>query len=177
MSESAAVQSESAQPKQPHPLYPERWSDGTQRPAVNGIARKYPKVETSGPIVEQALRDRQAAILTDRGGPGSLTTLQQTAIARLTHVVLFIASWEDYFKRSDPYTRQGRVRTGYQAYLATLDRWVRLAQLVGMDRREKDISLHDWLNEATDEASDPRTDVTNGGSTDEQEHDDHGDGD
>lgn len=144
------MQSESAQPKQPHPLYPERWSDGTQRPAVNGIARKYPKVDRDDAAVALVITQTVDAIARDRGGRENLTTLQQRAIDHVVECDLLLQAWRNYFREQRPFSRQGRMRTGYTAYLSTLDRWMRLAQIVGMERREKDISLHDWLNEANE---------------------------
>jgi hypothetical protein len=169
IAEIAAVQSESEQSKEPHPLYPNRWSDGTQRPNVDGIARKYPKVDRDDAAVALVIAQSVDAIARDRGGRENLTMLQQRAIDHVVECDLLLQAWREYFREQKPYTRQGRMRTGYTAYLSTLDRWMRLAQIVGMERREKDVSIADWFAEAeaeeqSDEQHEDDEDGNNGNS-------------
>jgi len=177
IAESAAVSSESVPAKQAHPVYANRWSDGTQRSNAVSINRKYPQVDRDDAAVALVIAQSVDAIARDRGGRENLTTLQQRAIDHVVECDLLLQAWRNYFREQRPYTRQGRMRTGYTAYLSTLDRWMRLAQLVGMDRREKDISLHDWLAEGDDEPHDPTTDAPNDGGQDDgnSTEDDHQD--
>jgi hypothetical protein len=172
ISESAPAPSESGAAKQPHPLYANRWSDGTQRPSAVSLNRKYPRVERDYGAVALVIVQTTDAIACDRGGRDNLTTLQQRAIDHVVECDLLLQAWREYFRRERPYTRQGRMRTGYTAYLQTLDRWMRLASLVGLDRRERDVSIADWLR-GDDDERDPSTEATDSGGTDhEQQHED-----
>lgn len=174
IAECAPVATQSEPSKQPHPLYPNRWADGTQRSNTVSLNRKYPRVERDDAAVAIVIAQTVDSIARDRGGRENLTTLQQRAIDHVVECDLLLQAWREYFREQRPYTRQGRMRTGYTAYLSTLDRWMRLAQLVGLDRREKNVSIADWLAGADDdESSEPNTDdaINNGGSNGEEQHD------
>ena len=172
IAECAPAVPESVSEKQPHPTDPRRWADGTQRPGAVSLNRKYPRVERDDAAVALVITQTVDAIARDRGGRDNLTTLQQRAIDHVVECDLLLQAWREYFRENRPYTRQGRMRTGYTAYLSTLDRWMRLAQIVGLDRREKDVR-DDWFLAADDDDSD---DATTNTATDERSTDDEHEG-
>src|SRR5687768_6959850 len=85
--QSAAEQAESALGKRPHPNDPRRWADGTQRPNVDGIARKHPKMRADSAAVQQWLREKADSIAADRGGREALSTLQVDGAGELAFLL------------------------------------------------------------------------------------------
>src|SRR4051812_29252222 len=100
----------------------------------NQLARKYPKPALDDQGVPQ-LADRRHQIIEQRGGVDRLSPMQLGAIERFVILECFVNSWESYFMKSSPISRQGRVRSGYrEGYLSTLDRLMKLAAQIGVER-------------------------------------------
>ena len=120
------------------------------RSTVKGgqLARKHPRVTTDDPLTRQWMRERADAIIVDRGGRENLSTLQIAAIEQFPKLERLLDSWEQYFVAQGVFTRQGRVRSGYrEGYLSTLDRYLKLAALIGFERRAKAVpTLEEFLN-------------------------------
>jgi hypothetical protein len=148
--------------KLPHPTDPRRWADGTQRPGADGIARVWPKVETDDPTVARHLAGEVERIIEDRGGRDHLSTINERLISRIAALGLFLEHWEQFFLRAGIHTKHGRVRAGFvQGYLSTLDRYTRLAQLIGVTRETRPVRLstRQWL-EGDEPHDDGPTDET-----------------
>jgi hypothetical protein len=148
--ESAPELAESA--KRPHPTDPRRWADGTQRPNVDGIARKHPAMRTDRAAVQQWLREKAESIIGDRGGHDGLSTLQIDSAGELAFVLFVLSQWRDHFIEKGLTSPRGRVRSAFPSYLATLDRYIRLAQMLGIDRKAKQApSPAEWLESLGEE--------------------------
>lgn len=137
--------------KAAHPLYSNRWADGTQRLHADGIARKHPKMATDTADVQQRLREDRDAIIADRGGAENLSRILISASGELAFVLFALDQWKAHFIDKGLTTRRGRVRSAYASYLSTLDRYIRLAQMVGLDRRPRRVpSPAEWLDSLPD---------------------------
>ena len=106
--------------------------------------------ETKGQLPDafrQTVDEFRQAVITDRGGASELTTLEAAYIRRLSEieaVARLLAA--DLASRGLTMPR-GRVRSTFSRWLECLDRWDRLAQRVGTERRAKAVatSLRDYL--------------------------------
>ena len=122
---------------------------------ANQLAREFPKVDTEDPAIRQQLAEETARHIADRGGREEFSTAMIRLCERTAVAGLFVESWERFFMQAQErggagisiFTKHGRVRSGYQqGYLATLDRYMRLAQLIGLDRRPRKVeSPLEWL--------------------------------
>jgi hypothetical protein len=122
--------------------------------AGNQFTRKYPKPPTENPAVQQQLADRCEEIIEQLGGRDHLAATMITLVGRFAVLEAFVESWESYFMKSGPITRQGRVRSGYgQGYLSSLAQLQRLATLIGVERRLKEVteSPAEWLERISNE--------------------------
>lgn len=117
----------------------------------NQFKRKYPKPPTDDPDVQRQLAQRRDQIITDKGGRDRLSVMRLGDIGRYVVLEAFVTSWETYFMKSSPISKQGRVRSGYrEGYLASLDRLMKLGSLIGVERVARDIditdmNLHDYI--------------------------------
>lgn len=126
--------------KVPHPTHPNRWSDGTQRPGADGVARKHPKPDLRSIA---GLDDFLAGIIADQGGDAELATIRRGYAEKLTSVEgLYRMLAADVVARGI-FTKKGRTRSTFTALLAVIEKWDRLAQRLGMERRTKDAGLLD----------------------------------
>lgn len=106
----------------------------------NQARRKYPKPALEDPAVQQQLAQRRDQIITQRGGHERLSAMQLGDIERYVVLEAFVTSWEHYFMKSSPISRQGRVRSGYrEGYLSSLDRLMKLGALIGVERISVDV--------------------------------------
>jgi hypothetical protein len=123
---------------------PGRNADGTFTPGNVAALRHgaYSRQVQAGALDAQAearaaLREREAAIVSDLGGPDTVSVLQRDAVARYVGLSLV----EDYLTRAivdrGPLTPKGRQRAALTALLQVSDRLQRIAQMLGVDRRAK----------------------------------------
>jgi hypothetical protein len=94
----------------------------------------------------QSLAEKRRAIETDLGGASALSTVQRDAVERLIEVDLMAQSLAAELLVSGIFTHRGKVRSAFAAFLQLLDRWQRLAVLVGVERRAKPIDLAHLLS-------------------------------
>ena len=137
--------------KPPHDVYPDRSADGTVR-AGNQVAQKsgiYSAAVKRGEVpteLRQTIDEFRAALISDQGGASELTTIQVGYLTRLCDVEVCCRLLQNDLVTRGVFTAKGRVRSTYDKFLATIDRWDRLAQRVGADRRARQIpSLRDFL--------------------------------
>jgi hypothetical protein len=129
--------------KRPHPTDPRRWADGTQRQGVSGVATKSGLYATGhcSPELAAIIGDLdafRAGVLTDQGGHADIETIRRGYVDKLTSVEgLYRLLAADVMRRGI-FTPRGRVRNTFTALLAVIEKWDRLAQRLGMERRQKD---------------------------------------
>ena len=103
-----------------------------------------------------ALRDAldgfRDALVADQGGYRELTTVRQGYVERLVATEGVLRLLEGDLAQRGMLTPKGRVRSTYTAWLAALDRWDRLAQRLGLDRRASKVpTLDAYLAQRKDE--------------------------
>jgi hypothetical protein len=141
--------------KQPHPLYADRWADGTVR-VGNDVARKHGADSGAvkrGQLPEDlrvTIDEFRSGLITDQGGAEELTTLQAGYITRLTDLEVCSRLLQADLVARGLITPKGRVRSSYDRLLATFVCWDRFAQRLGFERRARPIpSLQEYLERAT----------------------------
>ena len=75
-----------------------------------------------------------------------VSTLKAHAIEQTGHVLVVLRFLGENLAAAGPLTGKGRTRAATTAYLQTLDRFMRLAQLLGLERVAKQVpSPADWI--------------------------------
>lgn len=111
--------------------------------------------ETAGrldPELRQSVDEFRDGLISDQGGLEGLTTVRAGLIRALVHVeavrrILF----RDLVERG-MFTPTGSPRATHDRFMATLDRWVKLADRLGVERRPRQLDtldLADYQGEAT----------------------------
>lgn len=138
--------------KVPHPIHPDRWSDGTQRPGFPGPALKHGvrAFETRGDAalpgdVRNSVDDFRLQVMRDRGGPEDLSAVETGYIRRLGELETVARLLASDLASRGLFTPRGRVRGTFSRWLETLDRWDRYAQRVGLDRKPKRLETIDAI--------------------------------
>lgn len=86
------------------------------------------------------------AITTDLGGEDALTALKRGAVREAARVEVILAALGDNLLAQGTLTGKGKTRSATMVYLHTLDRFVRLVQLLGFERRARRLpSPAEWL--------------------------------
>lgn len=147
--------------KVPHPIYPDRWADGTQRPGFPGPALKHGvhSFETRGSAalptdLRVSVEEFRSQVVADRGGMDHLTAIEGGYIRRLGELETVARLLASDLAQRGLFTPRGRVRGTFSRWLETLDRWDKYAQRVGVDRRARQIStLQAYLEQRTADAA------------------------
>ncbi|MFN7982530.1 MAG: hypothetical protein U0Q11_11780 [Vicinamibacterales bacterium] len=120
--------------KSPHSTDPNRWADGTLRP-MNKAARQHGGYESRQDSTSvQSLDAEVSALIADNGGPGNVSMVWRDLARRFVesdHITTRIFE----FLRESPLTNSGRQKRALHVYLAAIDRQLRLAQLLGLERK------------------------------------------
>jgi hypothetical protein len=91
--------------------------------------------------------EREAAVLADLG---DLSTIQRGLVRRLVHAEL-IAEWlEGNLIAEGVMTTKGRTRASVATYLSVVDRLSRLASVLGLERRPRQLGTIDAVREAVE---------------------------
>ncbi|HKW00733.1 MAG TPA: hypothetical protein VJN96_12970 [Vicinamibacterales bacterium] len=105
-------------------------------------------------VLRQTVEEFREAVIADRGGPSELSTLEAAYIRRLSEVETVARLLASDLATRGLTSARGRVRSTFSRWLECLDRWDRLAQRVGTDRRSRAVpSLRDYLTHAREEES------------------------
>src|SRR5437867_13238693 len=100
--------------KQPHPIYSDRWADGTVRARFPGPALTHGQHAYQHRGLPEDLRlsieDSRRGVIADQGGADALTTLQAGYIARLCDVDVAIRLLQNDLIQRGMFTGRGRVR-------------------------------------------------------------------
>jgi hypothetical protein len=91
------------------------------------------------PELAEAHRARVEAIETDLGGAAQLSAVQLPLVSELARLQLITDSLGADVLARGVLTGKGRTRAAVTVYLAVLDRQQRLAQLLGLSRRQRDV--------------------------------------
>lgn len=113
---------------------------------VHGLRRR-PGLELPEEVRE-AIAEKRQAIAADLGGEAALSQLQRDVLDRYLDLDGLASFQAAELARHGMTTSKGRARALFSAFLQTTDRQVRLAQLLGLERRERAVpSLSDYLDE------------------------------
>ena len=100
-------------------------------------------------VLRQTVDEFRESVIADRGGTSELSTLEAAYIRRLAEVETVARLLAADLASRGLTTPRGRVRGTFSRWLECLDRWDRLAQRVGTDRRSRSVSsLRDYLAQA-----------------------------
>ena len=120
----------------------------TGRPSNAGGRLTCPAAElTEQASVRQGLADKRAAILSDLGGEAALSRLQLDLVDRYVELDTVASRLGGNLVAEGPLTAKGRTRAALSAYLAAVDRVHRLATALGLARRQKTVSLTQYLTD------------------------------
>ena len=139
-----------------HPRLPDRYADGTMRPGHPGPALKsgaYSRLVREAALPEQAevramLADAEAAIVADVGGIDAISTMKRDLIGEYQTLWVVARHLSDNIVARGPLTPKGKQRAALTAYLSVVDRLTRLAGILGLDRKARDIgsmSAQEWI--------------------------------
>jgi len=91
-------------------------------------------------------REQVAAITRDLGGDDQLTAVKRSMVRELARVEVILASLGDELLERGVMTGKGKTRAAATLYLKTLDRFEKVARLIGLEGRTKQVpNPADWL--------------------------------
>lgn len=90
-------------------------------------------------LADEAMAEKEQAVLADLGG--NVSTIAAGAVHRYVAAEALLAWMEARLIDEGVLTRKGHQKALHKAYLAQLDRVVRLAQLIGLEKKAKGVSL------------------------------------
>ncbi|MCC7177062.1 MAG: hypothetical protein IT177_01610 [Acidobacteria bacterium] len=103
-------------------------------------------------------------ITADLGGEDELTALKRGAVREAARVEVILAALGDNLLEQGTLTGKGKTRSATMVYLHTLDRFVRLVQLLGFERRARRLpSPAEWLAGRVDTAGQDNDGGSDGG--------------
>jgi hypothetical protein len=98
------------------------------------------------PDVAEWHRQQVEAITADLGGPSELSALRLAAVREVARLEVIAGALGDELLDGGVLTGKGKCRAATTTYLQVLDRLLRLSQLVGLDRKAKQLpNPADWL--------------------------------
>lgn len=154
MSEPFAEIPASGPGKPPHPTDPARWADGTLRPGntaalVHGAHSNQVKAGTltAQDDARQARIERERGILADLGGEDTLSTIARDQVGRYAELGIVADYLWANLATNGVLTGKGRQRAALTAYLQTIDRLVRMAQTLGLERKARRVSFTDAVSQ------------------------------
>ena len=107
------------------------------------------------PDLRQTTDDFRAAVISDRGGVETLTTIEAGYVRRLAELETVARLLAADLAYRGLFTPKARVRNTYMRWLETLDRWDRFAQRVGVERRAKRVATLQDVLTGDSHAQDP----------------------
>lgn len=92
------------------------------------------------------LAERRAAVVADLGGEDALSTIAESTIHRYVVADALLSWMEGNLLAEGVITPKGKRRAMHNAYLAQLDRVVKLANMLGLDRKARSApTLHEVM--------------------------------
>ena len=92
-------------------------------------------------------------VIEDRGGVAALSAVEAAYITRLCELEVCARLLSNDLAQRGMFTARGRVRSVYGQLLQTIDRWDRLAEKVGRERRARQVDPFDAVRAAVEEAN------------------------
>jgi hypothetical protein len=120
--------------------------------ALKGGVRRFETAGRLPDVLRQTVEEFREAVIADRGGVSELSTLESAYIRRLSEVETVARLLAADLASRGLTTPRGRVRGTFSRWLECLDRWDRLAQRIGTDRRSRPVTLRDYLAQARPES-------------------------
>ena len=106
--------------------------------------RRAPRLWAAGPLRE-ALAEREAAVLADLGGAPNLSAVERPLVREFARLALLVEAAGERLIRDGLESSKGRTRAAASLYAALLDKQMRLASMLGLQRRARPAaSLADW---------------------------------
>lgn len=124
-----------------------RFTSQNKSAETHGLHAFQTRGEAPLDVLDQVERFRRA-LIADQGGPDELSTVRNGYVQHLSgaHGCLLLLATD--LQTRGLFTQRGRVRSTFLVYLQTLDRWDRLAQRLGMSRRQRPVpDLESFLAE------------------------------
>jgi hypothetical protein len=136
----------------PHPVHPDRWSDGRVR-AGNSIALKdgVRRFETRGSVtlpddLRVSVEEFKKHLIADRGGVDTLTAIEAGYVRRLVDIETVLRLLTNDLSARGLFTLKGRVRSTVSKFFEALDRWDRFASRIGTERKARSVpTLAEYL--------------------------------
>lgn len=147
--------------KQPHPVYVDRWTDGTMRPGHPGPAFVHgarSALAAVGALPQQEhvadlLLTSEAAILKDLGGVDAVSALALGQVKRHVKLALIEATLWDSLQRLGLVTGKGRTRAATTLWLQVVDRLQKSSLALGLERRARQVDPLEAVRRAVVEAN------------------------
>jgi hypothetical protein len=114
----------------------------------NQVARQQPSAAHASLPVQMSADAVLDGLIADKGGADSMSTMQRSAAAKVRDIEILIAMNKSIVVRDGLGSRSGR--QAHDRTLACLDRWLRLAQLLGTDKSPKPINILDAIAQEPD---------------------------
>lgn len=127
-----------------------RFQPGNSASVRSGIYRARLRAGEIPPELLADMMGFREAVVTDLGGPEALTEIQRGLVGRLVELETFSRLLVADIQAHGIVGKSGRERSSYRNYLATIDRWDRIAQRLGADRRAKNLTPStpaEWLEQ------------------------------
>lgn len=112
----------------------------------------------------------RASLEADQGGREELTTIRNGYITRIVEVEALCRLLGADIVERGIFTKRGRTRSTFSAFLQAVEKWDKLAHRLGLDRRERDVldlTAAEWIQQQTDddEHESPDADRPDGSTT------------
>jgi hypothetical protein len=135
---------------------PTRFRSGQPGPALRHGGRASGLQQQLLDQAQAFVSEKRGEIEADRGGPEHLSRVSRDLIIRYVETST-IADWlGSNIVRFGALTGKGRQRAALSAYLQVLDRQLRLAQAIGLERRTKRVpTLDEWTAQLADVDAEP----------------------
>lgn len=95
----------------------------------------------------------RAGVEVDQGGTAELTTIGNGYVRRLAEAESVVQLLGRDLQERGIFTPRGRMRSTFHAYLQAVDRWDRLAQRLGLERKAKPVDPLTAVRHAVEEAN------------------------
>jgi hypothetical protein len=119
-----------------------RFTEGNAARLVHGLRSRDYRTRVLSEA-RAALAEKRTSIEADLGGADALSTVRRDAVERLLEADVMLQSVANGLLAKGLFTPRGKTRAAFGAFLQLLDRWQRLAVLVGLERRSKRVASLD----------------------------------
>jgi hypothetical protein len=117
----------------------------------NQVARKFPALAQASPDLRMSAEETVQAVVADKGGIENMTALKRSAARQLGDVLIFLTLFKNHIVAHGLITPTGKPSPAYDKYLAGLDRFLRLAALLGVEREARTVlSPLDYIDAGPD---------------------------